>query len=88
MKKLILDRGFLDGKSISTPKKDYGIDVLISVRRNMDIHEDAMAFLKLPDVTWVCLREPVVEAQNLPRPRPKAIVKREKKRQETTDRFA
>ena len=29
MKRLILDRGFLDGKSISTCKKDYGIDVLI-----------------------------------------------------------
>lgn len=29
MKRLILDRGFLDGKSISTCKKDYGIDAHI-----------------------------------------------------------
>lgn len=87
MKRLILDRGFLDGKSISTCKKDYGIDVLIPVRRNMDIYEDAMALFKLPDVSWVCLQEPVVEPQNLPRPRPKAIVKREKKRQETIERI-
>lgn len=83
MKRLILDRGFLDGKSISNCKKDYGIDVLIPVRRNMDIYKDAMALFKLPDVTWVCLQEPVVEAKETPRPRPKAIVKREKKRQET-----
>ena len=87
MKRLILDRGFLDGKSISTCKKDYGIDVLIPVRRNMDIYEDAMALFKLPDVSWVCLQEPVVETQNLPRPRPKAIVTREKKRQETIERL-
>ena len=53
MKRLILDRGFLDGKSISNCKKDYSIDVLIPVRRNMDIYKDAMALFELPDVTWV-----------------------------------
>ncbi|MBW2569912.1 MAG: transposase [Deltaproteobacteria bacterium] len=87
MKRLILDRGFLDGRNISTCKKDYGIDVLIPVRRNMDIYEDAMALFKLPDVSWVCLQEPVVETQNLPRPRPDAIVTREKKRQKTIERI-
>jgi len=85
MKRLILDRGFLDGKSISNCKKDYGIDVLIPVRGNMDIYKDAMALFKLPDVTWVCLQEPVVKAKQTPRP--KAIVKREKKRQETIEQL-
>jgi len=42
MKRLILDRGFLDGKAISTCKKEYGVDILIPVRRNMDIYTDAM----------------------------------------------
>jgi hypothetical protein len=87
MKRLILDRGFLDGKSISNCKKDYGIDVLIPVRRNMDIYTDAMVLFKLPDVTWVCLQEPVVVAKETPRPRPKAIVKREKKRQKTIEQI-
>jgi len=87
MKRLILDRGFLDGKSISTCKKDYGIDVLIPVRRNMDIYQDAMALFQLPDIDWVCSREPVAETQELPRPRPEAIVKREKKRQETLEQL-
>jgi len=87
MKRLILDRGFLDGKSISSCKKDYGIDVLIPVRRNMDIYKDAMALFRLPDVTWVCLQEPVVVAKETPRPRPKAIVKREKKRQKTIEQI-
>ncbi|MBW2106429.1 MAG: transposase [Deltaproteobacteria bacterium] len=87
MKRLILDRGFLDGKSISTCKKDYGIDVLIPVRRNMDIYQDAMALFQLPDIDWVCLKEPVAETQELPRPRPEVIVKREKKRQETLEQL-
>ncbi len=87
MKRLILDRGFLDGRNISTCKKDYGIDVLIPVRRNMDIYEDAMALFQQPDVTWVCLEEPVAEVKETPRPKPKAIVKREKKRQETLEKL-
>jgi len=87
MKRLILDRGFLDGRNISTCKKDYGIDVLIPVRRNMDIYEDAMALFQQPDVTWVCLEEPVAEVKETPRLKPKAIVKREKKRQETIERL-
>jgi hypothetical protein len=87
MKRLILDRGFLDGKNISTCKKDYGIDVLIPIRRNMDIYEDAMALFQLPEVTWVCLEGPVTETKDSPRPRPEAIVKRERKRQETIKRL-
>ena len=87
MKRLILDRGFLDGKSISTCKKDYDIDVLIPVRRNMDIYKDAMALFQLPEVTWVCLEGPVTETKDSPRPRPEAIVKREKKRQETLEQL-
>ncbi len=87
MKRLILDRGFLDGKSISTCKKDYGIDVLIPIRRNMDIYGDAMALFQLPDVAWVCLEEPVAQTKDSPRPRPETILKREKKRQETLERI-
>ena len=87
MKRLILDRGFLDGKSISTCKKDYGIDVLIPVRRNMDIYKDAMALFQLPDIDWVCLEEPMAETRESLRPRPEAIVKREKKRQETLEQL-
>jgi len=82
MKRLILDRGFLDGKAISMCKKQYGIDILIPVRRDMDIYEDAMALFRESDVDWVCCKEPVAEVKNPPRPRPKVVVKREKKRQE------
>jgi len=83
MKRLILDRGYLDGKAISTCKKDYEVDILIPVRRNTDIYEDAMALFQLPDVDWVDAKEPEVKAKELPRPRPISVAKRERKRQET-----
>jgi len=83
IKRLIVDRGFLDGKAISTCKKDYGVDVLIPLRRGMDIYEDAMALFQLPDVDWVRVDEPKAEEKKEARPRPAAVVKREKKRQET-----
>jgi hypothetical protein len=82
MKRLIVDRGFIDGEAISRCKKDYGIDILIPVRRNMDIYGDAMALFSLPEVDWVCCKDPPAEMREPPRPRPKAIVKREKARQE------
>lgn len=81
MKRLILDRGFLDGKAISVCKEDYGIDILIPIRRNMDIYKDAMALFQLPETDWVPLKEPEEEVKKPARPRPKAIEKREKKRQ-------
>jgi hypothetical protein len=83
MKRLILDRGFLDGEAISRCKKDYGIDILIPVRRNMDIYGDATALFRLPEVDWVYCKDPPAEIRKPARPRPKAIVKREERRQET-----
>jgi len=83
MKRLIVDRGFLDGKAISTCKKDYGVDVLIPLRRGMDIYKDAMALFELPDVDWVSVEEPEAEEKKEARPRPAAVLKREKKRQQT-----
>lgn len=83
MKRLILDRGFLDGESITTCKKKYGVDILIPVRRNMDVYEDAMALFELPDVKWVPYEKPNPEPLDPPRPRPKAVQKRERKRQAT-----
>jgi len=80
MKRLILDRGFLDGKAISICKKDYGIDILIPVRRNMDIYHDAMALFRQSEVDWVYCEKPLPKVKKPPRPRPEVIVKREKKR--------
>lgn len=82
MKRLILDRGFLDGEAISICKKEYGIDILIPIRRNMDIYEDAMALFRFAEVDWVRCEEPEGEATEPIRLKPEAVVNREKKRQE------
>ena len=91
MKRLILDRGFLDGTKISRCKKDYGIDVLIPVRRNMDIYKDAEALFQLPQVRWTTFEQAARKADQEPltsRRRPQAVEKREKARQKTLDRLA
>jgi len=87
MKRLILDRGFLDGQAIATCKKEYGIDTLIPVRRNMDIYEDAMALFALPETDWSVCQEPQREVEQPPRPKPGAIRKRERERQKTLHRL-
>ncbi len=87
MKLLILDRSFLNGERISECKKEYGIDVLIPVRRDMDLYEDAMSLFQQPDVLWVPWEEAPEETKKPPRPRPQAILRREKKRKQTLERI-
>jgi hypothetical protein len=82
MKRLILDRGFLDGKAISLCKKEYGMDILIPIRRNMDIYVDAMALFQESDVDWVECKPSREEAKEPLHLKPKAVSKREQKRQE------
>lgn len=82
MKRLILDRGFLDGKAVSHCKKEYGIDILIPIRRNMEIYADAMALFQQSDVDWMECKPSKEETKEPPRRRPKAVSRREQKRQE------
>jgi hypothetical protein len=85
MKRLILDRGFLDGKAISRCKNEYGMDILIPIRRNMDVYADAIALFQDSDVQWVECKEQEEGAKKSDRPRgrPRVIAKREKARQKT-----
>jgi len=78
MQRLILDRGFLDGEAISRCKKEYGIDVLVPIRQNMDLYVDALALFQGPGVRWVPCEEEVKERH---RPKPSALRKRERARQ-------
>ena len=87
MKRLILDRGFLDGESISTCKREHKVDVLIPLRRNMDLYEDAAALFQQPDVRWVRFDKPEPQTTKPPRPRPKVVEKRERKRQEKLEKI-
>ena len=83
IKKLIVDRGFLDGPNIGRCKQQWGIDVLIPARRDMDIYEDVLGLAKagaLDFKPWVPTPPP---AKPVPLHRPESIRKREEARQRT-----
>ena len=52
IKKLIVDRAFLDGEMISFFKVKYGIDMLIPLKKNMDAFKDAKGLARLEDKPW------------------------------------
>lgn len=81
IKKLLLDRGFLDGERISHWKRDLGIDVVIPIKKNMDLWTDAWSLA----ATEPWIEQPVVPPAPVPPPpqRPEHRVQREAKRQRT-----
>lgn len=85
MKRLILDRGFIDGEQIARLKKTYGIDTLIPVRKNMDVYEDALGLLRGGTVSFRPYHPPPPKTPVQPKPTtvPEELRKREAKRQAT-----
>ena len=84
VRRMLLDRGFLDGGRISHFKRKHDIDFLIPVRRNMDIYADAMSMVN--DVKfqpYETVREKEMPQETSSRPKPENIIKREAKRQKT-----
>jgi len=81
MKRLIVDRGLIDGKNISRCKQEWGIDVLLPMKRKMNIWEDAWALGQ--QCPWQPLRRAAPERKVPPSHRPEVIVQRELKRQKT-----
>jgi len=81
IKWLILDRGFIDGERISCCKRDWGIDVVIPIRKDMDLWTDAWALAARE--RWTAL--PVQSQPEVPAPasRPEHLRRREAKRQQT-----
>jgi hypothetical protein len=81
IKLLILDRGFIDGKNITRCKRQWGIDVLLPMKRNMDIWKDAWALGERSD--WQELAPVGAPPKAIPANRPESIIRRELKRQKT-----
>jgi hypothetical protein len=80
MKQLILDRGFIDGARIAYCKTVLGVEVLIPLKKNLDLWPDAWALAqRLPWQEWI------VPAPAPPPPvkRPEVIERRERTRQKT-----
>jgi hypothetical protein len=68
VKRLILDRGFLNGAEIGRCKKDYGIDVLIPVRKDMDVYEDALGLMRGKRMRFECYAHPAAKPPVDPKP--------------------
>ncbi len=83
MKKLILDRGFLDGVRIGRCKKELGIDVLLPVRRDMDIYSDVVGLAKAGTLEFKPWMPSPAEGKPIPVHRPERVRKREEARQRT-----
>jgi hypothetical protein len=81
IKKLLLDRAFLDGERISHWKRDMEIDVVIPLKKNMDLWTDAWSLAEGGVWHEYCPPPPV--AVPPPPERPEGLVRREAKRQRT-----
>ena len=81
MKLLILDRGFIDGANITRCKNQWGIDVLIPMKKKMDIWDDAWALGQ--KAAWHTIEPPVAPPAPAAPQRPEVIARREAKRQAT-----
>lgn len=85
IRRLLLDRGFIDGERIAHCKLKLGIDVLIPVRRDMDIYHDVLGLLRLKTTKFQRYQPPQREPVDAPRlpHSPERVRKRELKRQQT-----
>ena len=81
MKWLILDRGFIDGEAISRCKTEHQVDVVIPIKKNMDLWTDAWALAGQGQ--WELLPEPATVVRAPVPQRPERIVRREAQRQKT-----
>jgi hypothetical protein len=81
IKLLLLDRGFIDGPNIALCKQQWGIDVVVPMKKKMDIWQDAWALGK--QCPWQQLAQPASAPKPVPPQRPQVIVRRELKRQKT-----
>ncbi|MGH7411875.1 MAG: transposase [Candidatus Methylomirabilis sp.] len=82
MKLLILDRGFLDGEAIGECRKKHRVEVLIPLRKNMELLADALGLARAPGAQWEEVSIERAQPAALPR-RPTAVERRERRRQAT-----
>jgi hypothetical protein len=65
IKRLLVDRGFIDGGWISDLKRD-GIDTVIGLREDMNLYEDMLGLARLDDAVWTPASSPKLRGK--PRP--------------------
>jgi hypothetical protein len=81
IKWLILDRGFIDGAELSRCKDQWGIDVVIPMKKKMDIWADAWALAQREP--WQVIAQIPPPVVPIPVSRPEHLRRREANRQKT-----
>jgi len=81
VKLLILDRAFIDGKNVTRCKQQWGIDVLIPIKKKMDLWTDAWDLGR--QARWETVAVPAPKAPVSDPRRPASLNRREAQRQKT-----
>lgn len=81
IKWLVLDRGFIDGAQISRCKQQWDIDVVIPMKKKMDIWADAWALAQRE--AWQPMAQEPAPVVPIPACRPERLRRREANRQKT-----
>ncbi len=81
IKWLVLDRGFIDGAEISRCKQQWDIDVVIPMKKKMDIWADAWALAQRE--AWQPMAQEPAPVVPIPACRPERLRRREANRQKT-----
>lgn len=84
MKRLIVDRGFLDGAALARCHSEGGIRVLVPARRNQDLYQDVVGPAEAGELSFQVWEAPPAAASPLPVHRPERVKKREAARQKTS----
>lgn len=71
---LLMDREFVDGDLINRLKGDHGIDVIIPVKKNMDILEDMRGLARIDQCPWQTYTKLVRRRVQKDQPKQKVVV--------------
>jgi len=85
MKLLIVDRGFLDGEAIGRCHNEHHVEVLIPLKKNMDLYADALGLARGPQARWEEWPEPASVSTSARTDRPEPVARRELKRRKTLE---
>jgi hypothetical protein len=83
MKTLLVDRGFIDGRSITEIKDRHGVDVVVPLKAKMAITEDAWRLAEIDPKPWQIWKPPPKEKPPDPPQRPEGLRRAERNRQQT-----
>src|SRR6266851_62826 len=79
MKVLMVDRGLIDGANIGRLKRDYQVDTVVPLKKNMNAYQDILGLTRLKDFPWESYQPPYATRRDqTDRPKHPTLVKRAK----------